>query len=76
MHVNTLLEKKIRSSLMWLILPLSVIALLTELAPEIEAKIIVAPTLILMIALCMLELSERWSNTRQNYKMRFKSWLQ
>ena len=75
MYVNTPL-KKIPSSLMWLILPLLVIALLTELVPEIEAKIIVVPTLILMIALCVLELSQRWSsNIRQNYKMRFKTWL-
>ena len=74
MLANALL-KKTRSNLIWLILPLSVIALLTEMAPEIEAKIIVVPTLILIIVLCMLELSERWSNIRQNFKRKFKFWL-
>jgi len=59
MSVNTFL-RKVRLNLMWIILPLSVIALLSELFPEIEAKLIVVPTLILMIMLCVLELSERW----------------
>ncbi|MGB8035370.1 MAG: hypothetical protein WCF03_16280 [Nitrososphaeraceae archaeon] len=71
MLANTLL-KKTRSNLVWIILPLSAIALLTEVVPEVEAKIIVVPTLILMIVLCVLELSERCWNIKQNHKEEFK----
>jgi hypothetical protein len=71
MSIGTLLNKA-RSNLVWLILPLSVNALSTELAPEIEAKIIVIPTLILMITLCILELNERWSILNRIIKKEFK----
>ena len=72
MLANTLL-KKTRSNLVWIILPLSAIALLTEVVPEVEAKgIIVVPTLILIIVLCVLELSERCWNIKQNHKEEFK----
>lgn len=67
MSVHTLL-KKTRSNLVWLILPLSVIALLAEITPEIEAKIVVVPTLILMVTLCILELSERCWIINRKYK--------
>lgn len=60
MSVNTFL-KKTRLNLVWVILPLSVIGFSAELLPEVDAKIIVVPTLILMITLCILELIERGS---------------
>jgi hypothetical protein len=44
---------------------ISIIALSAELLPEIEAKIVVIPTLILMIALGILQLVERWSIKRK-----------
>jgi hypothetical protein len=47
-----------RSKLVWIILPLSIAALSAELLPEVKAKIIVIPTLILMIALCILEIHQ------------------
>ena len=50
-----------------LILPLSVIGLSAELLPEVEAKIIVIPTLILVAALCILELTERWRHKRRSF---------
>jgi hypothetical protein len=48
-----------RSNLVWIILPLSIAAISAELLPEVKAKIIVIPTLILMITLCVLEISHR-----------------
>jgi hypothetical protein len=64
--------KKTYSNLIWLILPLSIISLLAELLPEIEAKTIVIPTLILMIALCIIEISKRGWNTIRSIKRSFR----
>jgi sulfite exporter TauE/SafE len=45
--------------LTFFVLGLSIIALTAELLPEVKAKIIVIPTLLLMIALCLLEVQQR-----------------
>lgn len=57
MNINGVL-KKTGSRLVWLVLPAAIIALLAELTPEYEAKIIVIPTLVIMIVLCILEIRE------------------
>ena len=57
MNINGVL-KKTRSRLVWLVLPAAIITLLAELTPEYEAKIIVIPTLVIMIVLCILEIRE------------------
>jgi hypothetical protein len=64
MFVNTFL-KRIRLNLVWVLLPLSIIGLSAELLPEVKAKAIVVPTLILMITFCVLELRERWNIKRK-----------
>jgi hypothetical protein len=68
--INTLLRKT-RSNLIWIILPLSVAALSAELLPEVKAKIIVVPTLVLMIALCLIEIGERWWGDKGKQKKEF-----
>ena len=54
--INQEILLKTRSILLWLVLSLSIIALTAELLPEVKAKMIVIPTLILMIILCIVEL--------------------
>lgn len=51
---------KTHSILVLIVLSLSIIALTAELLPEVEAKIIVIPTLILMIILCIFEIKGRF----------------
>jgi hypothetical protein len=54
--INQQILLKTRSILLWIVLSLSIIALTAELLPEVKAKMIVIPTLILMIILCIVEL--------------------
>ncbi len=54
--INQEILLKTRSILLWIVLSLSIIALTAELLPEVKAKMIVIPTLILMIILCIVEL--------------------
>ena len=42
--------------LLYIVLGLAVIALVAELLPEMESKVIVIPTLVLLIILCVLGL--------------------
>jgi hypothetical protein len=53
---NQEILSKTYSILVLIVLSLSIIALTAELLPEIKAKMIVIPTLILMIILCIFEL--------------------
>jgi hypothetical protein len=53
---NQQILSKTYSILVLIVLSLSIIALTAELLPEIKAKMIVIPTLILMIILCIFEL--------------------
>ena len=53
---NQQILSKTYSILVLIVLSLSIIALIAELLPEIKAKMIVIPTLILMIILCIFEL--------------------
>ena len=64
MSIVTLLNEA-KSKLVWIILPLSIAALFAEMLPEVEAKILVIPTLILIIILCALEVQQRWSIKRK-----------
>jgi hypothetical protein len=59
MPSNVLLDKT-GASLAWFILVLSVAALTIEIAPEMEAKIIVVSLLVSMITLFIVELKEHW----------------
>lgn len=54
-----------RSTLVWIILCLSVTCLVAESLPEVKAKIIVVPTLILVVALSVLEIHNRWNAKRK-----------
>lgn len=54
--VNQQMLSKPYSILVLVVLSLSIIALTAELLPEVKAKMIVIPTLILMIILCIFEL--------------------
>lgn len=56
---NTILQKTYRI-LILAVLSLSIIALIAELLPEVKAKMIVIPTLILIITLCVFEIKERF----------------
>ena len=47
--------QKTHTALLWIVLGLAIIALVAELLPEVEAKLIVVPTLILVIGLIMTE---------------------
>lgn len=53
-----------RVGLTCLILPLSVAVLIAEILPEVEAKVIVIPTLICIISLCVLEIHQRFFTKR------------
>jgi hypothetical protein len=59
--LNYNLIQKTYSMLLFIVIILSVIALSAELLPEMEAKIIVIPTLILMIILCVFQIYERYN---------------
>jgi hypothetical protein len=48
--------KKMHPVLLWIVLGLAIIALAAELLPEVEAKMIVVPTLLLVIGLSVMEL--------------------
>ena len=54
-----------RLTLVWIVLFLSIICLIAESLPEVEAKIIVVPTLALMIILSGLEIHNRWNAKRK-----------
>jgi hypothetical protein len=64
MSLTTVLNTT-RSTLIWIILFLSVICLVAESLPEVKAKIIVVPTLILMFILSILEIHNRWDAKRK-----------
>jgi hypothetical protein len=51
--------------LIWLMLILSLFALSIELVPEIEAKMIVVPTLAVIAALCIAMLSKKHGLNRE-----------
>ena len=57
---NTILERTYLVLIMT-VFSLSIIALIAELMPEVKAKIIVIPTLILIIILCVFEIKERFT---------------
>lgn len=57
--INHQILLKTRSILLLVILSLSIVALTAELLPEVKAKMIVIPTLILMIILCIFEF-KKW----------------
>jgi hypothetical protein len=59
--LNYNLIQKTYSMLLFIVIILSVIALSAELLPEMEAKIIVIPTLILMIILCVFQIYEKYN---------------
>lgn len=54
-----------RSTLVWVILVLAIISLVAESLPEVKAKMIVVPTLALMIVLSVLEIYNRWNTKRK-----------
>jgi hypothetical protein len=54
-----------RSTLIWIILFLSIICIIAEFLPEVKAKIIVVPTLVLMVILSSLEIHNRWYAKRK-----------
>jgi hypothetical protein len=54
-----------RSTLVWIILFLSIICIIAESLPEVKAKIIVVPTLVLMVILSSLEIHNRWNSKRK-----------
>ena len=58
---NYNLIQKTYSILLFAVITLSVIALTAELLPEVKAKMIVIPTLILMIILCTFQIYERYN---------------
>jgi hypothetical protein len=58
---RSILLQKTHSLLLWVVLSLSIIALTAELLPEVKAKMIVIPTLVLMIILSIIEISQRWT---------------
>jgi hypothetical protein len=45
--------------LTYIVLSLSIVALTAELLPEVKAKMIVIPTLLLMIVLCIFEIRQQ-----------------
>jgi hypothetical protein len=47
---------KIHTSLLFIVLGLAIIALVAESLPEIKAKMIVVPTLVLVIGLIIIEM--------------------
>ena len=58
--------QKIYPILIISVLSLSIIALIAELLPEVKAKMIVIPTLILIIALCIFEIKEKYQFKKNN----------
>jgi hypothetical protein len=56
--INQQLLLKTHSILVLIVLFLSIVPLTAELLPEVKAKVIVIPTLILMIILCILEIKK------------------
>lgn len=48
--------KKTHVALVWIVLALAIAALAAELLPEVKAKMIVIPTLILVIAVSVFEI--------------------
>jgi hypothetical protein len=51
--------QKTHTALLWVVLGLAIIALVAELLPEVKAKMIVVPTLVLVIGLSVMELKLR-----------------
>ncbi len=45
--------------LTYVVLALSLIALTAELLPEVHAKLVVIPTLLLVVALCVIEIGQQ-----------------
>ena len=62
---NSVLQK-IYPILIISVLSLSIIALIAELLPEVKAKMIVIPTLILIIVLCIFEIKEKYPFKKSN----------
>jgi hypothetical protein len=58
--LNYNLLQKTYTVLLFGVFSLSIIALIAELLPEFKAKMIVIPTLILIILLCMLQIRDRY----------------
>ena len=56
---SSILSKKMHSILLYVVISLSIIALIAELLPEVKAKMIVIPTLVLTIALSIFEIKQR-----------------
>jgi hypothetical protein len=57
-------EKKILIPVLFTILALSIIALAAELLPEVKAKIIVIPTLLIVIGFTTIVI---WKNGRRSF---------
>ena len=51
--------QKTHTVLLWVVLGLAIIALVAELLPEVKAKMIVVPTLVLVIGVIVMELKLR-----------------
>jgi hypothetical protein len=51
--------QKTHTALLWIVLGLAVVALVAESLPEVKAKMIVVPTLVLAIGLSAMELRLR-----------------
>ena len=51
---NSFLQKT-HTVLLWIVLGLAIIALVAEMLPEVKAKMIVVPTLVLVIGLIVTE---------------------
>ena len=59
--------QKVYNILILTVLTLSIIALIAEFLPEVKAKMIVIPTLILIIILCLLETRRLFFNKSINF---------
>ena len=59
--LSQLIKEKVINSIIWAVLILAIIALAAELLPEVKAKLIVIPTLLLVIG---LTISLIWKNNR------------
>lgn len=66
--LNNVLLQNSYLGLIIIVFILSIIALAAELLPEVEAKIIVIPTLILIIILCIVEIKKNFFYKKNNIK--------
>lgn len=60
---NQILQKTY-ITLILVVFSLSIVALIAELLPEVKAKMVVIPTLTLIISLCLFEIKEKIFNKK------------